>query len=66
MLDRVNNNENLYTQIYQSIFQGGIKLPEFVDWKEDRWLCEACFEILLREHLHLWLLDEKRKSEFLS
>jgi len=61
LLDRVNNTENLYTKIHDFIFQDGNKLIEFADWKEDHWLCETCFGQLLKEHLHLWLLEEKRK-----
>ncbi|THV02975.1 hypothetical protein K435DRAFT_836045 [Dendrothele bispora CBS 962.96] len=62
MLNQVKNTEDPYTKLCDFIFQDGVKLPEFDNWKKDDWLCEACFQKLVEEHLHLWLLDRKRKS----
>ncbi|THV02985.1 hypothetical protein K435DRAFT_775164 [Dendrothele bispora CBS 962.96] len=55
---RWSDGEPAFTAAFRWIHQGH-KLAEFDGWKEEDWLCECCMVGILREHLHLWLLDLK-------
>jgi len=46
--------------IMPEIFQ--LKSPEFDNWEAEDWLCTDCVKKLLSAHLHLWLLEQKRKD----
>ncbi|EEB96772.1 hypothetical protein MPER_04038 [Moniliophthora perniciosa FA553] len=48
--------------IVEDILESDYKQAEFTDRKPEDWLCQECLIKLLKEHLHLWLLDRKRKG----
>uniref|UniRef100_A0A0W0FMG1 Uncharacterized protein n=1 Tax=Moniliophthora roreri TaxID=221103 RepID=A0A0W0FMG1_MONRR len=48
--------------IVEDILESDYKQAEFADRKSEDWLCQECLTKLLKEHLHLWLLDRKRKA----
>ncbi|KAI3605335.1 hypothetical protein WG66_013039 [Moniliophthora roreri] len=48
--------------IVEDILESDYKQAEFADKKSEDWLCQECLTKLLKEHLHLWLLDRKRKA----
>ncbi|EGN98506.1 hypothetical protein SERLA73DRAFT_183555 [Serpula lacrymans var. lacrymans S7.3] len=37
------------------------KTPSYGHWDKQDWLCDDCVMVFIREHLHLWWLDCKRK-----
>jgi hypothetical protein len=51
-----------YTNLFQDIH--GIRKSEFSTWDQQDWLCLQCIEEIIRSHLHLWLLERKRKGKF--
>ncbi|KAF8230080.1 hypothetical protein L208DRAFT_141033 [Tricholoma matsutake] len=49
-----------YTTLLQEI--NDIRTSEFDMWDKQDWLCLQCIQVILRSHLHLWLLERKRKA----
>ncbi|KAK1235943.1 hypothetical protein PQX77_000810 [Marasmius sp. AFHP31] len=52
-------HEDTYEHIVQDILDSDYKTPEYKGCKPNGWLCTECMTKLLKEHLHLWLLDKK-------
>ena len=49
-----------YTKLMSDLFD--LKTSEFDNWDKSDWLCEECLKKFISAHLHLWLLDRKRKG----
>ncbi|KAJ7840824.1 hypothetical protein B0H14DRAFT_2784153 [Mycena olivaceomarginata] len=37
-------------------------MPEYASWSPQDKLCERCLRLFMREHIHLWLLQQKREA----
>ncbi|KAK7045456.1 hypothetical protein VNI00_007709 [Paramarasmius palmivorus] len=56
-----NVSQDVYA-IVDDILESSYKAPEFAARSANDWLCKECLTKLLKEHLHLWLLDKKTKA----
>ena len=50
-------------QLIEGLFE--YKTPAYSTWNKEDWLCEECLEKFVREHLHIWYVDQKVKRELL-
>lgn len=39
------------------------KTPAFDTWKKEDWICQSCLTVLIRSHLHVWLLEYKQQRK---
>lgn len=40
-----------------------LRVTPYDDWNKQDWLCSNCIVDILKTHLHLWLLLQKKKGE---
>ncbi|KAF8073608.1 hypothetical protein FPV67DRAFT_1478596 [Lyophyllum atratum] len=57
---RINDPTFSYTDLLEEIHQ--VRTPPYDSWNKQDWLCTACTIAVIRDHLHLWLLERKRES----
>ena len=50
-----------YTKLLRDI--QALRVAPYEAWDTHDWLCEQCITGIIREHLHLWLLEQKKKSK---
>lgn len=49
---------NLMNEIYD------LRTSAYDDWEKQDWLCWSCLSEIIKRHLHLWLVDQKRKGKY--
>ncbi|KAL0571535.1 hypothetical protein V5O48_010426 [Marasmius crinis-equi] len=59
LMSKIPPEENAYEYVVQDILDSDYKQDAFEDWKKDDHLCMSCLTKLLRENLHLWLLNKR-------
>lgn len=52
-----------YTALLQEIHD--LRTSEFDTWDKQDWLCLQCIMEIIKSHMHLWLLERKRKGKFI-
>jgi len=58
--DQLDDQAFTYTSFLQEIHD--IRISEFHTWDKQDWLCLQCLRKIIQAHLHLWLLERKRKG----
>ncbi|KAL0571536.1 hypothetical protein V5O48_010427 [Marasmius crinis-equi] len=59
-------DQDAYDYVIQDILGGDYKQEAFEDWTQNDWLCTSCLTKLLRENLHLWLLNKRIQGGLVS
>ncbi|KAE9408869.1 hypothetical protein BT96DRAFT_625513 [Gymnopus androsaceus JB14] len=52
-----------FKEIYDDIFNKGLKLPSYPDRNNDFWLCYQCLTKFITDHLHLWVIMKRKEAK---
>ena len=57
----ISTQDFTYTKLLRDI--QALRVAPYETWDTLDWLCEQCIIGITREHLHLWLLEQKKKCK---
>lgn len=61
LVTEISAQDFTYSKLLRDI--QALRVAPYETWDTHDWLCEKCITEIIREHLHLWLLEQKKKSK---